>query len=114
VGIPATGGLAVFFAGLGLLGGKTMFTHNQFGWMPVHPFPILMFVAALLARVPRPLLILTIALLAVTLVQPFWVTAFRGELLGSLHVVGGLAVFALAHAVARRSTALLRAQPVAV
>jgi hypothetical protein len=53
--------------------------------------------------VGRTLLLLSLALTIVALIQPFWVTEFRDEFLGSMHVLGALAIFTLAHHVAQRA-----------
>jgi hypothetical protein len=95
-----------FLAGLGLLGGESMTAHSDFGWSVLHLFPILLIIAAAVGRVGRNLLIMVVALAVVGFVQPLWVTEFRGELLGAMHVLGALVIFVLAHNVARASTRL--------
>ncbi|MPZ49037.1 MAG: hypothetical protein GEU75_06980 [Dehalococcoidia bacterium] len=96
-----------FLAGLGLLGGETMQAHNDLGWM-MHTLIIPFLVLALLSGLPRPLLIMAIALTVIMLVQPFWVTEFRGEVLGALHVLGALIIFGLARDVAEQGVKLWR------
>jgi hypothetical protein len=97
-----------FLAGLGLLGGESMQAHIDFGWFPVHLFPILMLIVAAIARVGRTLLLMTLALAIVTFVQPFWVTEFEGEVLGALHILGALVMFGIAESLARRAMPLMR------
>jgi hypothetical protein len=53
---------------------------------------------------------LTVALLILTLVQPFWVTEFRGEFLGAFHVLGALVIAALGHDVAQNATRLVKTE----
>jgi len=95
--------LQFFFAGLALLGGEDWDLHKNFGWAALHFTPVLVLVLAYLAKVGRTLLLLTLALTIVSLVQPFWVTEFRDEFLGSMHVLGALVIFTLAHHVAQRA-----------
>jgi hypothetical protein len=44
----------------------------------------------------------------IALIQPFWVTEFRGEFLGSMHVLGALVIFTLAHHVSLRAMREMR------
>jgi hypothetical protein len=98
--------LQFFFAGLGLLGGESMSLHKDFGWMPVHSFPVLLLIAAFFAKAGRTNLILCLVLVILTGVQPIWVTEFRGEFLGSMHILGAAAILGLAHAIAQRANRL--------
>jgi hypothetical protein len=102
--------LQFLFAGLGLLGGETFELHEAFGYAALHFTPILLIIAAAVGRVGTTLLVLTIVLTVVSIIQPFWVTEFRDEFLGSFHVLGALVLFALAHAVAQRATALVKTE----
>jgi hypothetical protein len=95
--------LQFFFAGLGLLGGEDMELHKDFGWSALVVTPILILIVAYLAKVGRVTMMLCLALTVVSLIQPFWVTEFRGEMLGSLHVLGALVIFTLAHHIAQRA-----------
>jgi hypothetical protein len=101
--------LEFFFAGLGLLGGEDMEMHKGFGWSGLYLLPVLILIAAFFAKPARPVLILAIALVVATLVQPFWVTEFRGEFLGSFHILGAAVILVLAHAIAQRATLLVKA-----
>ncbi|HLF79843.1 MAG TPA: DUF6220 domain-containing protein [Dehalococcoidia bacterium] len=101
--------LEFFFAGLGLLGGEDMELHEGFGWGALQLLPVLILIAAFFAKPARSMLILVVALLVVSFFQPFWVTEFRGEFLGSFHVLGAAVILALAHAIAQRATHLVRA-----
>jgi hypothetical protein len=81
--------------------------HEGFGYaVLLHFFPVLIFIAAFFARPGSRTLALAGALVLVTLVQPVWVSAFRGESLATLHVLGAAVILGLAHAVAQRATAL--------
>jgi hypothetical protein len=98
-----------FLAGLGLLGGEDMTAHADFGWAALHLFPILMFVFALLARLPRMFLIMNFVLAVVVFVQPLWVTEFRGEFLGAMHILGALVIFGISRELAERGVKFWRA-----
>jgi hypothetical protein len=100
-----------FSAGLGLLGGETMQFHKDFGWAALHLFPILMFLIALLSRLSRGLLIMSLALAVVTFLQPIWVAEFRGEFLGGMHLLGALVIAFLARDLAERSFRYWRNNP---
>ncbi len=100
----------VFLAGYAMLGGGGSFdAHAALGYMGLHLTPVLMVIAAAVARVPRPLLVVTIVFAVIAFVQPIWVAEFRGEFLGSFHVLGALVLFALAHHIAQKTTRLVRA-----
>ena len=99
-----------FLAGYAFLGGGGSFdAHAALGYMGLHITPVFMVIAAAIGRVPRPLLIVTIVFAVVAIVQPIWVAEFRGEFLGSMHVVGALVIFTLAHHIAQKTTKLVRA-----
>jgi hypothetical protein len=105
----AIGVLVQFFsAGMGLLGGETMQFHADFGWSALHLTPILIFIVALVAWLPRPLLIMSFALAVIVFVQPLWVTEFRGELLGAMHILGAGFILLLSRDIAERSVRLWR------
>jgi hypothetical protein len=112
--------LQFFFAGLLILGfgdaeelEDYRDLHEGFGYAVLHLYPILMVVAAAVGRVGRNLLLATIALAVIVFVQPIWVAEFRGEFLGSMHVLGALVIFVLAHHVAQQTTRLVRGESVA-
>jgi hypothetical protein len=104
-------GVAVQFllAGIPMLGGGDSWeAHEGLGWGGLHLFPILILIAAFFAKPPRKVLVLAIALVVVTLVQPFWVTEFRDEFPGAFHVLGALVIAALGHDVAQNATRLVK------
>ena len=99
----------VFLAGYPLLGGGSSFdAHVGFGWSALHLSPVLLLIAAFIGKVPQRLLMVIGLFVVVAFLQPIWVSAFRGEILGSLHVVGALVVFTLAHYIAQQSTRLVK------
>lgn len=100
--------LQFFFAGLALLGGEDWDLHKGFGWSALMLTPVLILVVAYLAKGGRVMLFLCLALVVVSLIQPFWVSEFRDEFLGSMHVLGALVIFTLAHHVSQRAMRELR------
>ncbi|HEY7465385.1 MAG TPA: DUF6220 domain-containing protein [Dehalococcoidia bacterium] len=97
-----------FFAGLGALGGEDYKAHEGFGWSALFLTPILLLVLTFVAGASLVTRVMTLALVVVAFIQPFWVTEFRDETLGAFHVVGALVIFALAHDIARRSVREMR------
>jgi len=93
-------------AGLGLpqLGGAGMSAHADFGYVAVHMTPILLVIAALVGRVGRRLVWLTVTLALVAFAEPIWVTEFRGSWVAGLHIVGAGVVLVLSWQVARGAT----------
>ncbi|HUF06851.1 MAG TPA: DUF6220 domain-containing protein [Candidatus Binatia bacterium] len=92
----------VFFIGLGLFGPSDWTeVHVGFGWL-LHLVPILILVAAALARAGRRRIQLAAALAAVTFVIPI-VVLFKADapFLAALHPVGALLAFWLGAIVAR-------------
>jgi hypothetical protein len=106
--------LQFLFAGIGLpqLGNEGMDLHEAFGYSALHFTPVLFIPLALVAKAPRNLLILIVVFTLVSIVQPIWVSEFQGELIASLHIVGALVIFVLAHSIARQATQLLRSSRV--
>jgi hypothetical protein len=102
-----------FLAGLGMLGGESMEAHEVFGYAVLHLYPVLMLLIALVARPPREVLIMALVLAVIVFIQPIWVTAFRGEVLGAMHVVMALVIFGLAQQLAIRATRVVRADATA-
>jgi hypothetical protein len=97
-----------FLAGLGTLGGGSMHAHRAFGYSALHLTPVLILLIGIVGRLPRDLLAVTVVFAVVSILQPVWVTEFKGEVLGSLHVLGALVIFAMAHYIAQRATRHLR------
>jgi hypothetical protein len=98
-----------FLAGLGSLGGEDFQAHEGFGWSALHLTPILLLILTFISGASFLTRMMTLALVVIAFIQPFWATEFQGETLGALHLIGALAIFALAHDIARRSTREMRA-----
>jgi hypothetical protein len=101
--------LQVFFIGLGLFAGsENLELHVSFGWI-LHLFPVLILVAAALARAGRTRILQATALAVTVFIVPILAT-LRADtpVLAALHPVGALLAFWLAIVVARGATSLLR------
>jgi hypothetical protein len=59
-------------AGLGVLGGESLEAHRQWGFVVLHLIPILMFIAAIIGRMGRTVISLTVALFLLVLLQPLF------------------------------------------
>ena len=102
--------LQVFFIGLGLFAGsENLELHVTFGWI-LHLFPILILLAAALARAGRTRILQATALAATVFIVPILAT-LRADtpVAAALHPVGALLAFWLATVVARGATSLVRA-----
>jgi nicotinamide riboside transporter PnuC len=102
--------LQVFFIGLGLFDGADYRQlHADFGWTILHLAPLLILVAAPLARAGRRRILQAVALAITVWVVPI-LAAVRGDLpvVAAFHPVGALLAFWLAIVVARGATSLGR------
>ena len=99
--------LQVFYAGVGLLGGGGMAQHREFGYL-VAMFPLLVLIAALVARAGR-LAWWSGGLLVLAQVQTIlpWFAA-DAPFVAALHPVNALAIFWGALTVAQRATRFAR------
>jgi hypothetical protein len=101
-------------AGLGVLGGESLEPHRQWGFIVLHLIPILMFVAAIVGRMGRTVIGLTLALFLLVFLQPLFVDPeLDPRWLRSLHVLNALFIFALGYLLAQRGTKAVRGMPVA-
>jgi hypothetical protein len=101
--------LQVFFIGLGLFAGSEYrYVHAYFGWTILHLSPLIILVAAPLAR-PGRTRILQAAALAITVwfVPILAVLRADAPVVAALHPVGALLAFWLAIVVARGATSLV-------
>lgn len=96
-------------AGLGVLGGESMEAHRQWGFIVLHLIPILMLIAAIVGRMGRNVLALTVVLFLLVFVQPLFADAqLHPQWLRSLHVLNALFIFALGYHLAQRGTWTVR------
>lgn len=95
-----------FLAGLGMaeLGGESMRAHRVWGYAVLHIIPVLMFGAAIWAKMPRTTIIMTGVLFILIVAQPFlareevdaaWLRAF--------HVLNALFIFMLGYHLSQRA-----------
>jgi hypothetical protein len=101
-------------AGLGLLGGESLEPHRQWGFIVLHLIPILMLIAAIVGRMGRTVIVLTVVLFLLVFLQPLFVDPeLEPRWLRSLHVLNALFIFALGYHLAQRGTKAVRGMAVA-
>ena len=101
-------------AGLGVLGGESMELHRQWGFIVLHLIPILMLIAAIVGRMGRTVIVLTVVLFLLVFLQPLFADPeLHPQWLRSLHVLNALFIFALGYHLAQRGTKTVRGMPVA-
>ena len=99
-------------AGLAVLGGESIEAHRQWGFVVLHLIPILMLVAAIVGRMGRYVIGLTILLFVLVFLQPLFADPeLDPQWLRSLHVLNALFIFALGSHLARRETRSVRGMP---
>ena len=100
------------FAGLGLLGGESLELHRQWGFIVLHLLPILMLIAAIVGRMGRTVIVLTVVLFLLVFLQPLFADPeLHPQWLRSLHVLNALFIFALGYHLAQRGTKTVRGTP---
>jgi Family of unknown function (DUF6220) len=96
-------------AGLGVLGGESLEAHRQWGFVVLHLVPILMFTAAIIGRMGRTVISLTVALFLLVFLQPLFADPEIDPVwLRSLHVLNALFIFVLGQYLAQRATRTVR------
>jgi hypothetical protein len=101
-------------AGLGVLGGESLEPHRQWGFIVLHLIPILMLIAAIVGRMGRTVIVLTVVLFLLVFLQPLFVDpGLDPRWLRSLHVLNALFIFALGYHLAQRGTKTVRGMAVA-
>jgi hypothetical protein len=103
----------VFLAGMGLFGAARDFqAHIGLGWL-LHLVPILLLVAAAVAKVGPRLIWWTVALLVVQFIQPILALArFDAPMVAAFHPVLALVIFWLALTIGLMAWQLVRQPPV--
>jgi Family of unknown function (DUF6220) len=100
-------------AGLGVLGGESLEPHRQWGFIVLHLLPILMLIAAIVGRMGRTVIVLTVVLFLLVFLQPLFADPeLHPQWLRSLHVLNALFIFALGYHLAQRGTKTVRGMPV--
>lgn len=98
----------VFLAGVGLFGLADWTAHVSLGWT-LGSAPILLVLFALVARVRRSTVLLTVGLMIAAIIQPELAAArTNAPVVAAFHPVNALLVFWLALVVARRATEAVR------
>ncbi len=101
-------------AGLGVLGGESLDPHRQWGFVVLHLIPILLIIAAVVARMGRVVIGMTVGLLVLVFLQPLFANAeLDPTWLRSVHVLNALFIFALGQHLARVGTRAVREAPTA-
>jgi uncharacterized protein DUF6220 len=101
-------------AGLGVLGGESIEAHRVWGFTALHLIPILMLIAAIVGRMGRTVIALTLVLFLLVFLQPLFADPeLDPRWLRSLHVLNALLIVALAHHLAQRATKTVRSMTVA-
>ena len=101
-------------AGIGVLGGESIEAHRQWGFIVLHLIPILMLIAAIVGRMGRTVLALTVVLFLLVFLQPLFADPeLDPRWLRSLHVLNALFIFVLGYRLAQRGTGTVRGMKVA-
>jgi hypothetical protein len=93
-----------FLAGYGMtdLGNEGLDEHRDFGFIVLHIIPLLMFGAAIWAKMGRVTIIMVIVLFILIGIQPFFASEDR-DWVRALHVVNGLLIFTLGYHITQRA-----------
>ena len=96
-------GIQFFLAGLGVFGGESIEAHRQWGFAVLHIIPILMFVAAIVGKMGRMYIGMTVVLFLLVFFQVLWADPeFDPEVLRSLHVFNAFLIAGLTQHLAMR------------
>jgi hypothetical protein len=99
-------------AGLAVLGGESIEAHRQWGFVVLHLIPILMLVAAIVGRLGKSVIGLTVLLFLLVFLQPLFADPeLDPQWLRSLHVLNALFIFVLGRHLAQRVTRTVRGMP---
>ena len=98
--------LQVYMMGLALFGVTSVMPHAMWGYLMILG-SLLLVVLTLTAKLPRCALLLSVAVLGLTILQPVLVLTLRGSApaIAALHPLNALAIFVLAVGVARSTAA---------
>jgi hypothetical protein len=90
-----------FLAGLGVFAGESYDAHRAFGLVLVL-FTLALLVLALVGRLPRTTVVLTVVLVGLNVLQMFLANIDVGEI-AALHPVNGVVIVFVAHELMQRS-----------
>ena len=95
-----------FLAGIGMmdLGNEGLDAHREFGFIALHLIPLLMFGAAVWAKMGKTTIIMVVVLFVLIVIQPFFANEdLETSWVRALHVVNALLIFMLGYHIAQRS-----------
>ncbi|HVD69883.1 MAG TPA: DUF6220 domain-containing protein [Actinomycetota bacterium] len=96
-------------AGLGVLGGESLEPHRQWGFVVLHLIPLLMLIAAIVGRMGRTVIGMTIGAFVLVFLQPLFAAPdLDPQWLRSLHVLNALFIAGLAYDLVRRASSISR------
>ena len=95
-------GVQFFLAGLGVIGGESIDPHKMLGSL-LQLLAVLMLVSAALAKMPRPVIIMSVVLVVLMLLQSVFVQIDSPLWLHSFHVFDAFLIAALAQHLAQRA-----------
>jgi hypothetical protein len=98
-----------FLAGLGVMGGEKIDAHEAFGHV-LTIVTVALLVLAVAGRMGRVSVGGSAVLFLLVFLQSLWVQEFKNELLGSIHVLAALFIFAIGHFLAQRAARLNRGE----
>jgi hypothetical protein len=91
------------FAGLFVMGGESVELHEQWGFTGLHLIPILMFIAALVGRMGKAVIGMTVLVFVLVFIQPIFTDEeLDPQWIRSLHVLNALFIFMLGYHIAQR------------
>ena len=97
-------------AGLGILGGESLEPHRQWGFVALHLIPVLMVIAAIVGRMGRTVIGMTIGVFVLVFLQPLFAAPdLDPHWLRSLHVLNALFIAGLGYDLVRRASSIVRA-----
>jgi Family of unknown function (DUF6220) len=92
-----------FLAGLGVLGGEGIGAHRDWGFITLQLLPILMLIAAVVGRMGRLIIGLTVLLFVLVFIQSIFADPdWDPQWVRSLHVLNALFIFVLGYHLAQR------------
>ena len=96
-------------AGLGILGGESLEAHRQWGFVALHLIPVLMLIAAIVGRMGRTVIGMTIGVFVLVFLQPLFAAPdLEPQWLRSLHVLNALFIAGVGYDLARRASSISR------
>ena len=94
-----------FLAGLGVLGGESIEAHRQVGFVVLHLIPIAMFLVAIIGKMGRKFIGLTVLLFVLVFLQPLFADPeLDPQWLRSFHVLNAFFIAGLGFQLAQGAT----------